>query len=585
MAPNQVKEYVKGERSHQYRRLTQLKKEQRFCELCNKEMSTHLYLEFHMINAHNVFLGENKRVFQYMMSISQDDLELCTYRCDACNVSDFTSMDGLRRHKLELHRYRMRIPQMLAVRLGTEPIYNSKDSGESKEHVYGQGARAVVVAREGPKISLSALGLADGDWNGSEGFVEGYEEPENDGYSRDFSLEDNEDIDEEGMEDDDLADEPIMTIMPDGRIETEESYNSLRLSQGSGKSQGVCSPSNLTQISSSGLSNDPTQSSSNSNTKGNQQETDDGVTIKTEIEEGNNKISEHSSVQIAVPQRLFNWTGRKHQNVAPSQSSGSATPKNRDADFSLSVKEFLTGQRDQIPIAARISRPKQKHKCPACPALFSSDVTLNMHVMNEHFEEVMGNELPTNVSIRKSPTNVGNKDQTPAWKQSPTERREPPHNRPVEMPTNSRNIMSAQGRPKPVLETKHPRSEQYTGPTKKPVKIDERIAHFSDVGLHDDSAIFALSIAASLRKMDIPKREFVKMRLQQVLYECAYGGQKTGQLEGNSGAVTKAEPPARISIRKESVEKLNENSSTESEQSESKIDAEQDKDHTATMAQ
>lgn len=35
-------------------------------------------------------------------------------------------------------------------------------------------------------------------------------------------------------------------------------------------------------------------------------------------------------------------------------------------------------------------------------------------------------------------------DQTPAWKQSPTERREPPHNRPVEMPTNSRNIMSAQ---------------------------------------------------------------------------------------------------------------------------------------------
>lgn len=40
---------------------------------------------------------------------------------------------------------------------------------------------------------------------------------------------------------------------------------------------------------------------------------------------------------------------------------------------------------------------------------------------------------------------------------------------------------------------------------------------------HDDSASFSFSMADSLRLMTPAAREYAKMRIQQVIYECAYG--------------------------------------------------------------
>lgn len=48
---------------------------------------------------------------------------------------------------------------------------------------------------------------------------------------------------------------------------------------------------------------------------------------------------------------------------------------------------------------------------------------------------------------------------------------------------------------------------------------------------HDDSASFSFSMADSLRLMTPSAREYAKMRIQQVIYECAYGNQVNSNSE------------------------------------------------------
>uniref|UniRef100_A0A915DYH7 C2H2-type domain-containing protein n=1 Tax=Ditylenchus dipsaci TaxID=166011 RepID=A0A915DYH7_9BILA len=172
-----------GERSPHYHKYSQIKKKQKFCELCNKEVSSHLYLEFHLINTHNVFMGENKRVFQYMEGMAPEELQLCVFKCDICEV-ELKSLEALRKHKLDEHRQRMKIPR----RFGTMSTNSSMlDCQPTKSSAGSDTANS------------SMLNFMEDNWE----------------------EEDNKEL-ANAEWDDEMGDEPIMTIMQDGRIEMDD---------------------------------------------------------------------------------------------------------------------------------------------------------------------------------------------------------------------------------------------------------------------------------------------------------------------------------------------------------------------------
>uniref|UniRef100_A0A914MIY8 C2H2-type domain-containing protein n=1 Tax=Meloidogyne incognita TaxID=6306 RepID=A0A914MIY8_MELIC len=120
---------------------------EKYCSACNREMSTRHYYEFHMLNVHDVLLGNRSATVELLEKMSSTRKQQLTFRCDSCfgRCIDYDNFEELQQHKLEKHG--IEIP-LLALQFKKNKNNSNNASPPGKMRAHPKLARSVTICRD-----------------------------------------------------------------------------------------------------------------------------------------------------------------------------------------------------------------------------------------------------------------------------------------------------------------------------------------------------------------------------------------------------------------------------------------------------